>query len=584
MQFSTFRKTTRFLFKNKRIKLFLLHILLVTNFIASQSKTNSYLDSLFNLTPSELQKKYYQTLKLDPVKAYPYAYVYLSKAKKINHQLRISNGYSLMAFAYENDFNLKIKYLDSAIALSKSVDHKYLASRLHIYKGKAYDDNGFFTKALENYVDGLEFSKKYGDRYHEAIISHNIALLKRRIGKYEEAKLLLKTCLEYEESRLNLSKSDTIGYLTTLAELVTTYRRNNEVDSALTYNKIGLEMSKNQPNKSLFILNKGILQFYNRDYENAIKNLENSLSYFLDTKNISYSEYYNLIDNYLFLGKSFLAISKKEEGISYLKKIDSITKKTNFLTSETRPAYEIIINYYKSLDDKNNQLYYINRLLYNDSILDHNYRNVNNKLFKDYDTPILLQQKEKLITDLTLKKNRSNNIVIISFILVIVISSLLLFHYRKNKKYKKRFNELMNSRNTKGVKTIKDSKQIELNISDNIVEIILQDLDKFERNRGFLKPNITSPMIAKQIKTNSKYLTSVIKFYRNKSFTQYINDLRIEYIIKALKKDDKLQKFTIKAIAEEAGFNSPEVFSKSFFKKTGIYPSYFIKQLQSNKN
>ena len=34
------------------------------------------------------------------------------------------------------------------------------------------------------------------------------------------------------------------------------------------------------------------------------------------------------------------------------------------------------------------------------------------------------------------------------------------------------------------------------------------------------------------------------------------------------------------AIAQEVGFNNSESFSKAFYKKTGIYPSYFIKQLE----
>ena len=37
---------------------------------------------------------------------------------------------------------------------------------------------------------------------------------------------------------------------------------------------------------------------------------------------------------------------------------------------------------------------------------------------------------------------------------------------------------------------------------------------------------------------------------------------------------------TIKAIANEMGFNTTEAFSKSFYKSTGIYPSFFIKQLE----
>ncbi|WP_161635287.1 helix-turn-helix domain-containing protein [Aquimarina macrocephali] len=76
-------------------------------------------------------------------------------------------------------------------------------------------------------------------------------------------------------------------------------------------------------------------------------------------------------------------------------------------------------------------------------------------------------------------------------------------------------------------------------------------------------------------------MTKVIKFYRDKSFSPYINDLRVDYIVERLKTDKKIQKYTIKALANEAGFNSTEVFSKSFHKRTGIYPSYFIKKLNS---
>ena len=37
--------------------------------------------------------------------------------------------------------------------------------------------------------------------------------------------------------------------------------------------------------------------------------------------------------------------------------------------------------------------------------------------------------------------------------------------------------------------------------------------------------------------------------------------------------------YIIKAIAKEIGFNTSEAFSKSFYKNTGIYPSFFLKEL-----
>ncbi|WP_159025502.1 AraC family transcriptional regulator [Aquimarina sp. Aq78] len=44
------------------------------------------------------------------------------------------------------------------------------------------------------------------------------------------------------------------------------------------------------------------------------------------------------------------------------------------------------------------------------------------------------------------------------------------------------------------------------------------------------------------------------------------------------------RKYTVQAIAQEIGFNNSEAFSKAFYKKTGIYPSYFIKKLEKQKN
>lgn len=69
--------------------------------------------------------------------------------------------------------------------------------------------------------------------------------------------------------------------------------------------------------------------------------------------------------------------------------------------------------------------------------------------------------------------------------------------------------------------------------------------------------------------------------YKGKNFTNYINDLRIEYFIKEYKKNPKYSKYTIKFLGEEMGFNNAQSFSKAFLKKTGIKLSVFIKNTQN---
>ena len=108
---------------------------------------------------------------------------------------------------------------------------------------------------------------------------------------------------------------------------------------------------------------------------------------------------------------------------------------------------------------------------------------------------------------------------------------------------------------------------------------IIERLDSFESECNFTKKNLTLNKLAKTFNTNTAYLSKVINHYKNESFSSYLNNLRIEYAIQELKNNGIFRNYTIAAIAKEIGFNNPESFSKAFYKKTGIYPSYFIKQL-----
>ncbi|MBU7570539.1 MAG: AraC family transcriptional regulator, partial [Flavobacterium sp.] len=82
----------------------------------------------------------------------------------------------------------------------------------------------------------------------------------------------------------------------------------------------------------------------------------------------------------------------------------------------------------------------------------------------------------------------------------------------------------------------------------------------------------------------ANYLSKVINHYRNKNYNTYLNDLRIEYIVELLKSQSRYRNYTIKALADEAGFSTPQHFSKAFFASTGIYPSYFLNELNKDLN
>ncbi|WP_226294140.1 helix-turn-helix domain-containing protein [Aquimarina algicola] len=119
-------------------------------------------------------------------------------------------------------------------------------------------------------------------------------------------------------------------------------------------------------------------------------------------------------------------------------------------------------------------------------------------------------------------------------------------------------------------------------INPETLQQLLVQLQQFEEQHLYLQPNINVKDLAKSFGSNSSYLSKVVNTYKQKSMSQYINDLRIDYAITTLQTDATFRKYTIKAIAKEIGFNTPEAFAKKFYKRTGIYPSYFVKNLDQS--
>ena len=128
---------------------------------------------------------------------------------------------------------------------------------------------------------------------------------------------------------------------------------------------------------------------------------------------------------------------------------------------------------------------------------------------------------------------------------------------------------------------MKTPKKELIGISKEIVKSVLIALEELENNNTFLDNEITLNSLSKLYNTNSNYLSKIINTYKEKNFSTYISDLRIEYCLEKLKNDTTFRKYSIKAIAFEVGFNNTESFSKAFFKKTEIHPSYFIKELEN---
>jgi AraC-like DNA-binding protein len=97
-----------------------------------------------------------------------------------------------------------------------------------------------------------------------------------------------------------------------------------------------------------------------------------------------------------------------------------------------------------------------------------------------------------------------------------------------------------------------------------------------EKKSLFLDLTLNIQELSNRLKTNNKYLSTLINQEFEMNFVSFVNSYRIEEAKKLLLDPDK-ENLTIEAIGNEAGFKSKSAFNVAFKKITGVTPSAFVK-------
>ncbi|HRP89334.1 MAG TPA: hypothetical protein PKX92_04800 [Edaphocola sp.] len=125
-------------------------------------------------------------------------------------------------------------------------------------------------------------------------------------------------------------------------------------------------------------------------------------------------------------------------------------------------------------------------------------------------------------------------------------------------------------------------KDSTINIAIKTEEKLLKKLETFEKQEKFLNKDINLSSLAHQWKTNTKYLSSVIKAHKGNSYSGYINKLKIDYIVDKIYNQPEYRTYKISYLAEECGYASSQVFVNAFKKETGLSPSFFIEKIKQD--
>lgn len=111
---------------------------------------------------------------------------------------------------------------------------------------------------------------------------------------------------------------------------------------------------------------------------------------------------------------------------------------------------------------------------------------------------------------------------------------------------------------------------------------IFQELnDIVIQKQLYLSSELSREDLAQIVHLNNARFARMIRECTGTNFNGYINELRINYAIELMKKHPN---YTIRAIADEAGFNSTPILYNLFKKKTGMTPYEFKKAQDSLQN
>ncbi len=549
-------------------------ILLVCNSLSAQHT----LDSLKNKSFDDLIIMYVKDKRSESRKVI--IKFYINKAKIENDTTNLMAGLHVMG-ALHTSKEKGLIYADSVLQLSFKKNDGFYTSAAIKLKGSHYYENKNYKKALDYYLKAREYAQ---NKYIFYEINFRLGLIKTRLGKHREALNIHKEILAFGEKmyeerknqKFKYPKSNILGYKYAIAN---SYKDLGLLDSAYYFNKIGIRESREINDSSIyyFLLNQGTVNYLNKSYKNAIDTLKIAEKYFNKKE-----DPYNYAETSYYLGESNWEIKNTKKAILYFKKVDSVFNTTPGLLPIVRNSYERLIKHYKNKNDLNNQLKYLLQLKKMDSVLSTYSNYANTKLLREYDLPLIVGETNRINSLLEKKKKTLNTVIAVITILLIGTIYLLVFQYRRRKLYKARFNEIVHTETQPATNELKKNIE-ELTISKEIIAQILTSLENFENEKRYINSELTLQNLAKELNTNSNYLSKVINHYKNVSYSKYITGLRIQFAIEELKTNNTFRKYTIKAIAKEVGFNNAESFSKAFYAKTGIKPSYFIKELEKIK-
>ena len=510
-----------------------------------------------------------------------YAQKMLNISRKNTNVPQKKKAFYNLALAYKRQ-GQKIELtttIDSLEYYATQTKDVYMLSNCFNLKGTVAYEEGNLTAAFTHYKKVIAINEASDDPYMTLVALNNIAMIKKELQAPQEALKDVYTALhgfiKEKESYSEISAQHLIGEL-----YLDMYRMNSNpiyLDSTKLYIESGLKKSKLYKDTFgyfLFLSTKGQWLQETKQYDKALETFQEALVYFEENDDFKWKVFL-----FLYLGRLYDELQDHKATITVLEKASTLLADKDFHFNDTPEIYLLLAKNYFHAQNHEKADWYLEKYKSFSNKIQQDNRKLFAKLHTAYDVLIL----EKKISQIETKATRKQYIILLITITSIVMVGLVaLFYYQKNRNNSKRLAEILDKLERS---TQKDTIPTTLNIQkieDTEVQRILASLDELEKAEYYLAANCTLNSVAKEIDTNTTYLSKIVNEYKGKSFANYLNEYRINKVLIKLKTEKKYHQYTLKYIAEQFGFPRHETFSRVFKKQTGISPSYYLKKLKND--
>lgn len=559
-----------FFHKLQCFSIIVLSLLYLTSSYAQQPYSFEQLDSLFIRSKNN-----------DFEKAAHYAQEMLRIAKGEQLSDKIALSFYNLALVYKRQGRKIIlqKSIDSLQLYATENDQPYMLSKSFNLKGTLAYENGNLESAFLNYSKALEIAEKGGYSSLSLIVLNNIALIKKELQTPKEALIDARKALVGFSSANDvyneLSTMHLIGELYIDLYALDSFPR--YLDSVKTYVDSGIKKSQlHNDTDAYFLFQSSLGQWLHKKklYTNALSSLENALAYFEANNDRKWQLFLHL-----YLGRLLTSQKLSAKAIQHLEKGALLIEKKKIHFNETPEIYLLLAKNYSYVNQHDKAEQNFKKFEVSSKEIQRSNRNLYTKLHNTYDVKAFKTEISKL------KGNAANTqytLILIAIICIFLIGCIALFYYRKNRSNNLKLSNILATIEQQEKEAKQSAISNNSKIEDTEVDRILNALNVLEETEYYLATTCTLSSVAKEVNTNTSYLSKIINEHKGVSFANYVNEYRVNKVLVKLKTNKDYQQYTLKYIAEQFGFSRHETFSRVFKKQTGFSPSFYLKKLKND--